>query len=251
MANVSITNTDVTTDDATVISPESNVLQKGATKDEVDVHWHFNFAEGELSPPVMYSPYDQALLGRRVSTSGYVEIPEPSPLRLAAATRSRRIRAILDRLSPTHVSALCRWSAPPSRIPADVRTLFGRLAAVAALTSSFDEIGGSARFLETCARANARKDRGDGTANYLRHHARVKLAVVREEAQAVIAAAFAAYAAARVAVDDEARRSQALRVSRRAPALARVAKRHPANDTAVSERGGTAMARLRARKESK
>lgn len=249
MANPNTVNTKST--EIEVVVAASNVLPKEATRDEVDVHWHFNWAEGELTQPAVYSLYDQALLGKRVQTSAFVTPPEPSPVQLTAAARSRRILGALHRLSPTHVSALARWTAPPVRYPEPVFSLFGRLSAVAALTEAFDEIGGSAAYVDACRRASGKRDKEDGTANFLRHAARVKLDVVREQAEALLREAFAAYASARAAVDAETAAAARNKRTTRTPHLVSVTERVAARTTEPLAPASSAMARLRAKRDAR
>lgn len=201
-------------DDAVAVSPESNVLPKGATRDEVDLHWFFNWAEADMSTSPMYSPYEMGLLGERSKVRTRVTPPEPGSHQLAAAARSSRIRRVLVTMNERLVHALARWAAPPLRIPAPVRALFGRLAGVATLTSAVDELGGIDVFVASCGRASERRDK-DGAANFLRHAARVKLAVVREQAESLARDAFEAYATARALQDATTKREPAS-ASRRA-----------------------------------
>lgn len=208
-------------DENVVVLPEANVLPKGATRDEVDIHWLFNFAEADIAPPPAYTPYDQALLGRRVQTSSYnIAPPEPNDAQLRAASRSSRVLRTLARLSPRQISALARWAAPPVRAPESVRALFGRLAFVTALTEAFEEIGSSENFVRACTRANGKRVKDDGTANFLRHAARVKLAIVREQAEEILRDAFVAYGNARSDVAADEQRADARAARERAPALA-------------------------------
>jgi hypothetical protein len=237
-------NTNTATEAATY-APESNVLPKTATRDEVDLHWFFNFAEADLAQPQMHSPYEQALLGRRVQSSPGSAAPvEPTAMQLDAAGRSSRVRKILDRLPPQAVSALARWAAPPARAPEPVRAIFGRLAFVTGITEAYEEIGGSRAFVEACTRAVQKRDKEDGTVNFLRHAARVKLEVLREEAQTLLTSAFEAFATARAVVDAEESTRKAKRDAARAPHLAALTEQANANDSGSTS---GAMARLAGR----
>ncbi len=243
MANVASIGPSATTTETQ--DPRSNVLPAGATRDEVDVHWHFNWSEGELSPSPLYTPFDQGLLGCRVRASVYVTPPEPNPRQVAAAERSRRVRAALIRLSPEHVSALARWAAPPMRYPDVVFGLFGRLSALSALTESFEEIGGSGAFIEACRRATSKRDKEDGTVNFLRHAARVKLEIIRAEAETILRDAFASYALARAAIDAEAAGVARRKRRLQSPKLVAVTERSATRTGAPSG----AMARLLAKRQ--
>ncbi|MGZ6067057.1 MAG: hypothetical protein ACXWVM_31960 [Polyangiales bacterium] len=247
MSNTPRLSNDTNDIDLETISPLSNVLPKGAAKDEVDIHWHFNWAEADLAPTGGRTLHEQALLGRRVSSTTRTEVQEPSTEQLRAADRSSRVRRALTRIEPRHVSALARWSAPPTRIPEEARTLFGRLAGVMTLTPSFDEMGGTDGFLLACRRAQSKREKSS-PANFLRHRARVTLALVAEEAEALIKEAFAAYRAAVVTVDEENEALARMRNANRAPALTRMAHAAPAANDA---RPAGALARLRARTEAR
>jgi len=247
-SNLANSNLSVTNDDILAIAPESNVLPTTATRDEIDVHWIFNFEEADIAPAQSYSVYDQAILGRRVQTSKRNVTPaEPSPSQCEAARRSSRVRRVLGRLSHTQVNALARWAAPPKRAHEAVRAIFGRLSFVTALTEGFEEIGSTDAFIKACVRAQGKRDKEDGTVNFLRHAARVKLAVVKEQAEEVLRDAFAAYARERGWLDDEAAAIAAQKAARRAPALTEImAMAAATTPTADAGDGASALAKIMA-----
>lgn len=222
------------------LPPRSNVLPKTATKDEHDIHWHFNWAEGEMEPAPFSSLYDQALTKVRVQVSPQLKTQEPGDRERAAARRSSRILKIMKRIEPRHVSVLARWSAPPSRIPEPIWSCFGRLSAVTGVTPGYREIGGGAALVENCARVTAKAKRVKGATDFLRELARTKIAVIRGQAERLQEEAFAAYAKARVEVDADEVAQAARKRNHRTPALAQLAALFPeaAND------GGAALAQL-------
>jgi hypothetical protein len=219
-----------------------NVLPRGASRDEVDVHWFFNWSEGDMTPRPLLNPWERGCIGKRVKTNDRTEICELPGVRRAAA-RSSRVRRVLVALDPVHASALARWSAPPNRYPDAVRASFGRLSAVAALTEAFEEIGGTTPFVRACERAAGPRTK-DGAENFLRHHAKVKVDVIRAQAEALLAAAFEAYRVERAKVDAESRRVAERRERDRAPAINAIVTAANGNDGGVD--GKTAMAILMA-----
>lgn len=219
------------------VSPECNVLPRTATRDEVDVHWFFNWAEADIATTPFYSPYERGLLGERSKVRS--SVPEPGPRECAAAGRSSQVRRVLVQMEPRLVSALARWAASPRRIPEAPRTLFGRLAGVAVLTPAVDSLGGAHAFIANCQRAVEKRDK-DGAANFLRHQARVSLVRVRAEAEALARQAFEVYARERARLAAEPKRRPTTPGRR---ALAAMAARN--------EGGADALARLMARARSR
>ncbi|MBI2388657.1 MAG: hypothetical protein HYV09_03485 [Deltaproteobacteria bacterium] len=218
-----------------VVPAEWNVLPRTATRDEIDVHWFFNWAEGDMMPRPQLNPWERATIGKRVHTNDRKDAVDFPGVR-RAATRSSHVRSVLVALSPQQVSALARWAAPPVRYRDAVRARFGRLSAVAALTEGFEEIGGTEEFYRACERAQSPRST-DGTENFLRHAAKVKLAVIEEQAQALLAEAFTAYAAERANVRAEDARAVAHRRRVREPGMTTVldaANTNGADDEAVA-----------------
>ncbi len=177
-----------------VIPAHWNVLPQDATRDEVDVHWFFNWSEGDMLPRPMLNPWERATIGKRVRTSDDQNLVELPGVR-RAVSRSSRIRRVLLALPPFYVSALARWAAPPVRYREAVRARFARLSAVAALTKGFDDLGGSDAFYRSCELAAAPRS-ADGTENFEQEVAKMKLAVIEEQAKNLHFEAFARYAAA-------------------------------------------------------
>lgn len=206
--------------DLDVIPANWNVLPRTATADEVDVHWFFNWSEGDMLPRPMLNPWERATIGKRVRTSD-----DRSPVDLPgvrrAAARSSRIRRVLLELPPLYVSVLARWAAPPVRYREPVRARFARLSAVAALTSGFEEIGGAEAFYIACERAAAPRST-DGTENFQRHHAKIKLAVIEEQAKELLVDAFARYRVAHAQLRSEEARAAARKRHMREPAISAV-----------------------------
>ncbi len=216
------------------IPPGSNVLPRTATPDEQDVHWLFNWAEGDMGAPPAVSVHQQSLTGRVSGAGGPSRDHEPGEGERAAARRSSRIRAILLALPPEQVSALARWSVAPSRIPAPIGQAFGRLSAVTGLTPGYREIGGGEALHEACELAVARV-KGDKVLSIRRHLAKVKLEVIHRQAEALLAEAWAGYAKAREA-HDAARRPRPRR-DPLAEAIAFVTGQIAANEGAASAQG--------------
>lgn len=218
--------------DLDVIPADWNVLPRTATSEEVDVHWFFNWSEGDMLPRPMLNPWERATVGKRVRTSD-----DSSPVDLPgvrrAAARSSRVRRVLLELPALYVSVLARWAAPPVRYRDAVRARFARLSAVAGLTSGFEEIGGSEAFYVACERAAGPRST-DGTVNFQRHHAKIKLAVIEEQAKELLVDAFAQYRAAQAQLRSEEARAVARKRQMREPAITAVLAASNTNADGVS-----------------
>ncbi len=186
-------------DDDSIVPAGSNVLPPEASADEKDVHWLFNWAEGEMGAAPSVSIHQQSL-ARVGGTAGPTRDYEPGEAERAAARRNSRVRSILLMLTPTQVSVLARWSAAPSRIPGAIFGAFGRLSAVTGLTAGYREIGGGEALQEACDLVAA-KVKHDKVQSIRRHLAKVKVEVIHRQAAVLLEEAWAAYAKARETYD--------------------------------------------------
>ena len=211
-SNAKSTKTSTTSTDVDSLHPDSNVLSARASRDEVDVHWFFNWAEGELTSNPAYSIFQQQMLGARCARGIKQHVTEPTEEQLASAARARRVAHVLDRIGSEHVLVLQRWAAAPRSYPEPLRRQFKRLAGLALRTRICRFIGGPSALVSICEIARVKPSNETGTDLQV---AQREIQLARTEAENVLRDAFAIFATEREMEDrsihqrDQARRLKA------------------------------------------
>jgi len=177
------------------ISALSNVLPKGATQDQIDIHWFFNWAYGEMIPHPTFTIFDQEMLDARCSVGTYHERVEFKVEQVRAARRARAIDQVFSRMPGEQVRVLQRWALPPTAFAEVMRQTFGRLVGVASRTPTARKLGGEQALIDPCALV-LRHEKGP-VAGLARHRARLAIEAIDNEAAIALADAFNAFADAR------------------------------------------------------
>lgn len=177
------------------ISPLSNVLPKGSTQDQKDVHWFFNWAYGEMIPHPTFTIFDQEMMASHCSVGTYHERVEFTAAQVRAASRAREIDRAFARMPDEQVRVLQRWALPPTAFAEALRETFGRLAGVASRTPTARQLGNERALIDACASV-LRHEKGQ-VAGLARHRARLAIEAIDAEAVTALADAFDAFAAER------------------------------------------------------
>ncbi|MBI2392802.1 MAG: hypothetical protein HYV09_24670 [Deltaproteobacteria bacterium] len=168
-------------------------------KDDDDVRWFFNDAEGELTPPSSYNAFEQQVLVTGCQLGFRESAGEPTDGQLRAVARERRIRRILEALPIEDVRVLQRWCILQRYVNDAVWSFFGRYSGIAMLIASRQHASGERTLAALCE--DARKKEEANVPRIEKRAALATLSPVRETAHAVLARAADRYAASRAKYD--------------------------------------------------